>query len=182
MTAFNLSVGVSVHGKKNHDYSEEMLFLTEEEVAELLHFLAEYNPRLVPIAFMGAYYGLRRSEILGLKWDAVDFENRMIHIRHTRVRVKTIDASDVTKTRESRRSLNLFDTAISCLRKVQAEQELNRNFFKNEYQNTDGYVFTWEDGRCYDPDILPLSSAKPQKLLAGVKLHCTSCGIPAVPS
>lgn len=178
----NPSVGVSVHGKKNRDYSDEMLFLTEEEVAELLHFLAEYNPRLVPIAFMGAYYGLRRSEILGLKWDAVDFENRMIHIRHTRVRVKTIDASDVTKTRESRRSLNLFDTAIHCLRKVQAEQELNRNFFKNEYQNKDGYIFTWEDGRCYDPDYITTIFCKATKAFGRKeitlhKLRHTCCSI-----
>lgn len=66
---------VSVHGKKNNAYSDEMLFLTEEEIAKLLHFLAEYNPRLVPISFMGAYYGMRRSEIPGLKWDAVDFKS-----------------------------------------------------------------------------------------------------------
>lgn len=106
----------------------------------------------------------------------------MIHIRHTRVRVKTIDASDVTKTRESRRSLNLFDTAISCLRKVQAEQELNRNFFKNEYQNTDGYVFTWEDGRCYAPDHITTVFCKATKAFGRReitlhKLRHTCCSI-----
>ena len=34
--------GVSVHGKKNQDYSEEMLFLTEEEIGNLLHFISQY--------------------------------------------------------------------------------------------------------------------------------------------
>ena len=115
LVAANPCIGVPVHGQKNGDYSEEMLFLTEEEVSELLHFLAEYNPRLVPITFMGAYYGLRRSEILGLKWDCVDFKKRLLHIRHTVVRVKTVDASDKTKTKESRRSLNLFQTAVLTL-------------------------------------------------------------------
>lgn len=178
----NPAVGVSVHGKKNSAYSDEMLFLTEEEVAELLHFLAGYNPRLVPIAFMGAYYGLRRSEILGLKWDAVDFKKHLIHIRHTVVRVKSIDASDETKTTESRRSLNLFQTAENCLRKVQAEQELNRRYFGNEYQNTPGYVFTWEDGRSYNPDYLTRTFNKATKTFGRPeitlhKLRHTCCSI-----
>ena len=30
-----------------------------------------------------AFYGLRRSEALGLKWDAIDFQNNTITIRHT---------------------------------------------------------------------------------------------------
>ena len=58
----NPVIGVSVHGKKNKEYSEEMLFLTEEEISELLHFVSVHYPCLLGITFMGAYYGLRRSE------------------------------------------------------------------------------------------------------------------------
>ncbi len=104
----NPAIGVRVHGKKNKGYQKELLFMTEEEISELLHFLADHYPRLMPIAFMGAYYGLRRSEILGLKWSAVDFDKKLITISHTIVRVKTIDESDNTKTPEGKRSLNLF--------------------------------------------------------------------------
>ena len=69
-----------------------MLFMTELAISDFLHFLADKYPRLVGIAFMGAYYGLRRSEILGLKWNAIDFEKRTIAIQHTIVRVKQIQA------------------------------------------------------------------------------------------
>ena len=31
---------------------------------------------------MAAFYGLRRSEVVGLKWDAIDFENKTISIHH----------------------------------------------------------------------------------------------------
>lgn len=150
----NPSIGVKVHGKKNKSYQEELLFMTEEEVSELLHFLAIHYPRLMPIAFMGAYYGLRRSEILGLKWSAVDFDKKLITINHTVVRVKTIDESDNTKTPEGKRSLNLFPTAEKCLLQIKNEQRENREFFKSQYRNRDGYIFTWEDGRCYDPDYI----------------------------
>ena len=37
---------------------------------------------------MAAFYGLRRSEIVGLKWDAIDFENKKISIQHTVVTAK----------------------------------------------------------------------------------------------
>ena len=35
-----------------------------------------------------AFYGLRRSEVLGLKWSAIDFENKTITIKHTIVEIK----------------------------------------------------------------------------------------------
>ena len=37
---------------------------------------------------MAAFYGLRRSEVVGLKWDAIDFENKKIGIQHTVVTAK----------------------------------------------------------------------------------------------
>lgn len=150
----NPVLGVSVHGKKNRDYSEEFLFLTEEEIGDLLHFISIHYPRLLGITFFGAYYGLRRSEILGLKWSAINFKAKTITINHTIVRVKNISISDTTKTHSSKRVLNLFDTAEKCLLKILQEQEENKRFFQNEYKNADGYVFTWEDGTTYDPDYI----------------------------
>ena len=155
--------GVSVHGKKNSDYSEDMLFLTEKEISDLLHFLSQKYPRLLGIAFMGAYYGLRRSEILGLKWSAIDFKSKKISINHTIVRVKTTVASDCTKTVSSRRQLNLFPTAEQCLLKIKKEQNENDKFFGNSYHNSEGYVFTWEDGRSYDPDYITRQFSKATK-------------------
>lgn len=145
---------VRVHGKKNSDYSEELLFLTEEEISNLLHFLSERYPQLVPIAFMGAYYGLRRSEILGLKWSAIDFTKKTLTINHTVVRVKTTEAADATKTHSSKRVLNLFDTAEKCLIQIKQAQDFNKESYKSNYKNHEGYVFTREDGSLYDPDYI----------------------------
>lgn len=39
------------------------------------------------IIFITAFYGLRRSEVAGLKWNAIDFENNTITIKHTLVQV-----------------------------------------------------------------------------------------------
>lgn len=149
---------VSVKGKKNSDYSEDMLFLTETECQELLLFLnSPDNPEfnfLLPIAFLGIYYGLRRSEILGLKWSAIDYERKLIHIRHTIVRIKDIEARDSTKTKSSHRDLALFQTAEKCLQRVKENQNEEKEYWGNSYKNKEGYIFTKEDGSLYDPNYI----------------------------
>ena len=59
---------------------------------------------------MAAYYGLRREEAVGLKWDAIDFQYKQLTIKHTvteaivngeRVEI----ADDTTKTKKSFRTL-----------------------------------------------------------------------------
>ena len=69
---------------------------------------------------MAAFYGLRRSEIVGLKWDAIDFENKTISIQHTVVSTKvdgvmTEVARDRTKTKSSCRTLPLIPATPSVL-------------------------------------------------------------------
>lgn len=59
-----------------------------------------------------SFYGLRRSEVLGLRWDAIDFESKTITIKHTvneaRVDGKcTLVMADTTKTKSSFRTLPL---------------------------------------------------------------------------
>lgn len=156
LISVNPAVGLRVHGKKNKDYQEEYLFLTEEEISDLLHFLSRHEQyqRLVPITFMGAYYGLRRSEIMGLRWSAINWKKKTISINHTVVRVKTLNISDSTKTAAGKRTLTIFPTAEACLKQLLQEQEENKAFFQSAYQNKDGYIFTWEDGRLYDPDYI----------------------------
>ena len=104
----NPVASVSVRGKSNKEYQEELLFMTEDEISALLHFIFEKYPHILGIAFLGAYYGLRRSEIPGLKWSAIDFSQKAIILNHTVVRVRTTKADDTTKTQSSMRVLNFF--------------------------------------------------------------------------
>lgn len=150
----NPTLNVAVHGRKNREYAEEMLFLTKSEASDLVHFMESYNPRFTAMTFLALYYGFRRSELLGLKWNAIDFKKKTISVRHTVVRVNTVEESDVTKTPAGRRTLLLFPTAVKCLEAIKREQDENRKFFGDAYKNKDGYVFTWEDGHCYEPNYI----------------------------
>ena len=142
----NPVTSVKVHGKSNASYQREEAFLTEEEVADVLKFLKEHYPRFLPMAFMGAYYGLRRSELLGLRWESINFQEKTISIENTVVRVSTLVEKEATKTRDSKRKLYLFPAAEECLSAVRQEQDDYKSFFGDAYRDTKGYVFTREDG------------------------------------
>ena len=40
------------------------------------------------------------------------------------------------------------------MQSIKEEQDRNKKFFGNEYKNTEGYLFTWEDGHSYNPDYI----------------------------
>lgn len=118
----------------------------------------------IPI-LLGAFYGLRRSEIIGLKWSAVDFENNLININHTIVPVYSESSyiyvkENRTKTISSRRTLPLIDPVKGKLIKLKAIQLNNRLVCGNAYEDTEGYICVNEVGRLYTPNWLTTSFGK----------------------
>lgn len=110
----------------------------------------------LPVVF-GAFYGLRRSEVVGLKWDAIDFKNDTITIKHT-VTSCNVDgkhilvASDSTKTKSSMRTLPLIPTFKERLLEVKAEQEHNRKLCGRSYNKEYlGYIHINEIGELMKP-------------------------------
>jgi len=108
---------------------------------------------LYPLIAVTMYYGLRRSESLGLRWQAIDFDKSTISINHTVVKNLTIVASDSTKTAGSRRTYPLIDDVREVLLARKAEIEKNRQSFGAAYKESD-YVFTWPDGSLMRPDYI----------------------------
>lgn len=56
-------------------------FYKAEEINKMLE-LSKSTKLEIPL-LIASFYGLRRSEVIGLKWDAIDFENNIITINHT---------------------------------------------------------------------------------------------------
>ena len=101
-------------------------------------------------------YGLRRSEVCGLRWDAVDFEVGSIHVCHTAVMAKgKVVYSDNTKTATSNRVLPLTANIRTYLQEVKAKQEENRKLFGDAYTDS-GYVCVQPDGTPIRPDYVTL--------------------------
>lgn len=119
--------------RKNHFHAN---FYDSDEINKL--FLAvEGNELELPVK-LAAFYGLRRSEVIGLRWSDVDFVKNTLCIRHTVANCiidgKRMDiASDTTKTKSSMRTFPLVPVFKELFMEKRAEQEDNRRMCGRSY-------------------------------------------------
>lgn len=133
-------------------------FYNENELNELFE-KSKDDPLNLIIRF-ASYYGLRRSEVLGLKWDAFDFNNKTITIKHT-VTIGKVDgkrqiySKDRTKNKSSYRTLPLIDDIANRLLELKEQQEcFKKAFGKSYYKKDKDYVFVKPDGQLTRPDYV----------------------------
>lgn len=124
--------------------------------AEQLHQLFDlfHNDPLELAIHITATYGIRRSELCGLKWDSVDLQHGHITICNTAI----VDHGRViystnTKSTSSRRRLPITPQMHKLLTAEQARQQENRKLLGNAY-NDSGFVCCWPDGSPILPEYL----------------------------
>jgi integrase len=127
------------------------VFLTAEDAQKMLD--AFQNEEIGPIIFVTLYYGLRKSEALGLRWQAVDFENDTITINHTVVGGSRIIRKDSTKSYCSQRTYQLLPDIKALLLRLKAQQEDYKHRLGSGYHEND-YIFKNPNGVLYRPDSL----------------------------
>ena len=125
-------------------------YYRQEELERLLEASKDHPYSL--LIQMTAFYGLRRSEALGLKWDAIDFERGTISVIRT-VTTITLDGKQTeieqqsAKTKSSLRTLPLIGSFREYFLQVKEAQELNKQICGNCYNHKyDGFVFVDELG------------------------------------
>lgn len=126
-------------------------FYTSEQMKLL--FDAVKNEPIAPLIKIAAVYGMRRSELLGLKWDSVDFINKQVTVQHVVSRFTTTVEKNDTKTEESRRVYPMTPQIEKIFLEEKLREELNRKTFGDRYIKND-YVFKWDNGKMYDPNYL----------------------------
>jgi integrase len=123
-----------------------------EQINELLE-KSKGDP-LEIVILLTVYYGLRRSETLGLKYNAVDFLNNTITIKHTVVPGrKKLHQKDSTKNDSSSSTLPLPEMIKNRLLEWKSQQEANRQLQPNDYIDSD-YVCTDAAGNLLKPDFV----------------------------
>ena len=108
---------------------------------------------LHPLIKTTVMYGLRRSEVLGLQWQSIDFDTNTILIRHTVSMSTKVVEKDKTKNKSSYRSFPLFPEIRELLLQLKEEEQKNREFFGDTYVEND-YIFKWANGAMYDPSYI----------------------------
>ena len=162
--------------KKEKYYAETY---SEDQVYKLINYAKETG-LYIPI-LLASITAMRRSEVLGLRWKDIDFDNKLLYVRgQLKDRVKTEDAIDGLlwepkgKTASSLRGIEIDDTLLDIL-KTEKEQQ------KERAETIPDYNSEWSDYIC-------LRTKKPN---AGkiIKPNCLSqmyskmlddCGMPHI--
>ena len=109
---------------------------------------------------VAAFYGLRRGEVCGLKWDAIDFERGTLTVKRTVTSIQLDGKTQMieqesAKTKSSMRTLPLVGSFKEYFQKVKEAQALNKKVCGNCYNyKYDGFVFVDEMGDLLRPDYL----------------------------
>ena len=150
------NVAMKVDRPKKNDF--QPVFLDAAELQKL--FTTIKGTKLELPVLVAAFYGLRRGEVCGLKWDAIDFERGAITIKRTVTSVQLngktqIIEQDSAKTKSSMRTLPLVGSFREYFLQVKEAQELNKKVCGNCYDyEYDGYVFVDELGERMRPGYL----------------------------
>ena len=152
-------------------------YYRQEELERLLEASKDHPYSL--LIQMTAFYGLRRSEALGLKWDAIDFERNTITIKHIVTNAKIdgkceIVCADRAKTKSSLRSLPLVSNIREKLLALREQQKENRRVCGNCYSKKyDGYVFVDAMGNIFNPRSVTANFSKllEQNGLRHIRFH-----------
>lgn len=145
---------------------DAMRALTPPEAEQLLR-AADGTDLHVPIA-LALDTGLRRGEILALKWPAIDLEHGLITIsENARYQPGEGVVYGSPKTKKSRRTIALSADTVAMLRDHRKRQAANRDKWHTAWSNDHHLVFTNEIG-----EPLPLGSfnARFSKIVAAAGL------------
>lgn len=122
----NPALPVKLRRYKKDTLSDNVVMMTPDEGQRLIN--AFQGHILYPIIVISLYYGLRRSEVLGLRWSAIDFERNEMRIEHTVVKNLTIEAKDSTKTDLSRATFELIPEVRKVLLELKEKRPANTEY------------------------------------------------------
>lgn len=135
----NPTIKVRLH--KDGDKAEQDCY-SIEELNRLFEVVSE--DVIAAAVVLAAIYGLRRGELLGLRWRDIDFEKRIIKIVNTRTKVKRL-IEKKPKTKTSIREFYMFEDIAKYLLLLKEKQKEDAEAFGNCYNEND-YVVRYSNG------------------------------------
>jgi integrase len=146
---------------------EEMRPLSEGEARTFLDVAKASGDRFESLYVLAITTGLRRGELLGLRWDDVDLECGTLRVERALVREGGRHTVGETKTKRGRRQVNLTPRTVSTLKAHRKRQLEEKMRFAGLYKDH-GLIFTTQVGTPVNPENLVKRSFKPLLKKAGL--------------
>jgi integrase len=177
---YNLDANILVKLKKPFKPEKEKFVPNFYSVDEINGMLKAFTGhRLELVVKLAAFYGFRREEVLGLKWNAIDFTNNTITVSHT-VTQCCVDGKarmvykDRGKNPASRRTMPLVESVGELLKARKKAVEENRNTFGKTYVNKfNEYICVDDNGDMIKPGYVTKNFVKTLELsgLRRIRFH-----------
>lgn len=124
---------------------------TVKEMAEVLE-IAKGSDMYLPV-LLATNLGLRRGEILGLRWEHVDLKNSVIHIRENRVITAKGVQTKAPKSSAGVRDITFGAQVLTALKEAKKQYALNKLATGQEFDDS-GIVVCQEDGAPFRPESM----------------------------
>lgn len=127
-----------------------------EEIKSIVNYFDNTNKSALKLAWLLGYFtGLRRSEILALSWNDIDFKNKTLSVKYTQsVGLKSKNILNSPKTHSSKRTISICDIVIKELKSWRKKQKENRlsygEYYINNYIDSKGFINRESNGKFYD--------------------------------
>lgn len=126
---------------------------TPEQVAALLEAVEQEGEPIRAGVTLAVCYGLRRSELLGLRWEDINFEAKTLSGKNTVTKYwGLVVEAEQTKTKKSRRTIDLIESTIPYLSRLKQTQERDGLALDK--------VCVWPDGRPVRPDYITVRTSR----------------------
>jgi integrase len=124
--------------------------------SQVSRLVRDLDPQISELLFALAYStDLRRGELFGLRWQGLDFDRRLLHVRQTLQRLGKDEGLVLgpPKSMRSRRSIPLPAVAVEALTIHRQEQLVERSAAREGWVESD-FVFTTTIGTSIEPSNL----------------------------
>jgi integrase len=141
-------------------------------LAEVQRFRESVRDHRLYACWLLSCYGLRRSEVLGLRWSAIELDSGVLSVRRGRVAVGTETVEGAPKSRRSRRDLPLPAELTEALRALRTRQKREALELKRGWSD-DRLVAVDEAGTPLRPEFYTdeFQRLRTRAALQRIKLH-----------
>ena len=127
--------------------------ITLEQFNEILKASEKY-PEFHLASQISFHTGMRKGEVLALKWEYIDLENKIIYVKHTLIKKENgVFVLGTPKTESSIRDISIGDTLVKILKAHKLKQKENKLKYGKFYKDSD-WVCTNEYGKLYTNENL----------------------------
>lgn len=135
---------------EDEEINEKIQVLNEKQVSIILE--KAKNTPYYALLFVAIRTGLRRGELLGLRWKDIDWDKKTISVKQTLGYTKDNGYFfKLPKTKKSRRTIKVDADVLTTLKQHRKKIAENKLFFGQQYKDK-GLVFCQVDGKPMHPD------------------------------